>query len=542
MATEPFQMKVWRCHPQSAPIVRAEKTCHGFANESGVKWCGPFTSANKSGWWLFPPVDIDICWKGGKEFEHRLHTPFDDSDYHLVRQLLLPSDQVDPDRWSIPGGRTKFSWGMVEDGVVQMWTGCIFETPPGWCLHIRSPVNFPPRSCYVMEGVLETDWMQYDIWTNLVFTKPGEWVELRREGWPPLAQLIPVRREGFQEKWEHTEEILNRDTPEANRVFEYWCEYNNKKFGSGGKQNLSPDGKLKKDSTTYHRERHRCLGKEMEPDAEQIAPHGCPYHRTKTNTVVYCVNDKPLYVQMALNSIRMLRKYNQSIPVKLFYISDQPASQEFADLNVEVLIRPWYMPEYEYFSVNKAHLRELPEDSVLYLDADTFIFGDVGELFDRYRTDFTAVENSWVYSQGWNEDFLPNKVKPFNAGVQLFHGGYHRTMFERLPDAFVRMTKEESPLASWVRAYHNGCLREEFACCVIAAESEGIRYEYFKKPDVYNIQRKEDVPGCHESIIFHSYTKQWEMVNKWLQTRRKVVWPRARSGSSNQNPSESPAE
>ena len=58
-------LKVWRLHPSSCPIVRAEKTLHGAAHRAGVRWCGPFTNANRAGWWVFPPVDVDIVWKGG---------------------------------------------------------------------------------------------------------------------------------------------------------------------------------------------------------------------------------------------------------------------------------------------------------------------------------------------------------------------------------------------------------------------------------------------------------------------------------------------
>jgi hypothetical protein len=137
----------------------------------------------------------------------------------------------DPDRRRTPGrlvpggtGRNKFSWGTVDEGVVQFWTGNIFETPPGWSLHIRSPINFPTKPCHVMEGILETDWMQQDIWANVVFDRKDEWVQFRTD--TPFAQLVPVRRESYAEKWQLSEEIINRDTPEANRVFEYWTQFN----------------------------------------------------------------------------------------------------------------------------------------------------------------------------------------------------------------------------------------------------------------------------------------------------------------------------
>jgi hypothetical protein len=289
VATDNLTMKVWQCHPKSARVIPAEKTLQGTANESGVKWCGPYKYANQLGWWLFPPVDVDIMWKGGKEFEHKLIEPYSDADAVLARQLMTRKEQKNTNLeiWCPQGvGRTKFTWGAVDVGVVQFWTGCIFETPPGWGLQIRSPINCHPRSIYIMEGVLETDWLQYDIWFNMVFTKENEWVSLRKDGWPPLAQLIPIRREVYANNWQLEQETINRDTPESNRVFEFWMQYNDQKFCHGGRQSLTEDGSMKKDATTYHRERMRCLGKNIEPLAEEIAPQGCPVKPKLTGRLV----------------------------------------------------------------------------------------------------------------------------------------------------------------------------------------------------------------------------------------------------------------
>src|SRR5205823_8770101 len=166
-----------------------------------VRWSGPFTNANKAGWWVFPPVDLDIVWRGGDEFEWDPLTPYSDADLHLISFLLDEADDAHPALWLESEGRTKFTWGLVEPGVVQIWTGCIFETPPGWGLHLRSPVNLAPQPFHVMEAILESDWLQYDIWLNLLFDRPGERVELRRDGWPPVAQLVPIPRESYDSLW-----------------------------------------------------------------------------------------------------------------------------------------------------------------------------------------------------------------------------------------------------------------------------------------------------------------------------------------------------
>lgn len=240
--------------------MRAEKTLNGTANRDGVRFCGPFTNANSSGWWVFPPVDIDIVWKGDRDFEYELLSPYDDTDSALLRFLADPEDLEHIQQWSRSGGRTKFTWGMVEAAVAQIWTGCIFETPPGWGLQIRSPVNFAPRACHVMEAVLETEWLQYDIWLNLVFDRPGELVRLRRDEWPPIAQLVPVPRDTYNVRWRMEEEMLSRNSEEADRAYRFWLQYNEKKFAGDGRTPVPlSDPPAYKDASTYYKERKRVL-------------------------------------------------------------------------------------------------------------------------------------------------------------------------------------------------------------------------------------------------------------------------------------------
>lgn len=266
-----MQLRMWELHPKACKVERAEKTCLGSANPAGVKWCGPYTNANSSGFWLYPPVDMEFEFDGESFTVHNMED-YGGEDYELVRSLVRPEDGSNIEKWCFPGtGRTKTTVGLVEKNVLQLWTGLIFETPPGWCLHIRNPINFPPREFEIMEAVLETDWMQYDIWTNIV-CRAGYRVSLSKN--QPLAQLVPARREGFKEDWPIDRRRISRDTPEDERAFSYWLDYNRQKFESGGRQALTET--LTKDSTTYFRERNRIVGKEME---------ACPHMREVAKTL-----------------------------------------------------------------------------------------------------------------------------------------------------------------------------------------------------------------------------------------------------------------
>lgn len=264
-------IKSWRIHPKACRLERAEKTCMGLANPGGVQWCGPYTNANRSGFWLYSPIEMDLTYDGEK-FEVHGAEEYGPEDYEKVKSLTRPSDLSTIEKWTFPGaGRTKTTFGLVEKNVVQIWTGLIFETPPGWCLHVRSPVNFPRSNFEIAEAILETDWMQYDIWLNVV-CQEGR-IKISKD--LPIAQMIPTRRETFKEDWVLENEEINRDGPDAERVFKYWLDYNKQKFEMGGRQPLTET--LTKDSTTYFKERNRILGKGMEPETK-----GCPYARKKT--------------------------------------------------------------------------------------------------------------------------------------------------------------------------------------------------------------------------------------------------------------------
>lgn len=256
-----MNLKIWQLHPQACRVEQAEKNCMGTANEAGVKWCGPYVNANQAGFWVYSPISFEFVYDGN-EFHVSDMEEYTPEDYDLVKSLVRPEDNSCFDKWTFPGaGRTKTTFSLIENNVIQIWTGLIFQTPPGWCLQIRSPINFPYSGFNVVEAILETDWMQYDIWMNISVTQANTKILIDKS--QPIAHLLPVRRESFKGEWTIERNEINRDSKEANDVFSYWLQYNKQKFEFGGKQALSET--LTKDSTTYFRERQRLLGKEMEP-------------------------------------------------------------------------------------------------------------------------------------------------------------------------------------------------------------------------------------------------------------------------------------
>jgi hypothetical protein len=238
-----FFLRVWRIHRHGVHICPAEKTLRGDASSAATRWCGPFSHANEYGFWVFSPVDLDVIWHGGRSFEHRLGTLYTDDDASVISRLQRPDDKY---RY-VP--RRKIEFGSTLESVVSIWTGCIFETPPGWGLMIRNPVNINPSAIFrAQEAILETDWLPYDIWINLQFVQQGKWARLRRsERWPPIAQLLPVPKAAYDRRWRLMEQTLERTSPRGRDLYDRWIDYNYKKWVEKGQ----------KEPTTYHRERFR---------------------------------------------------------------------------------------------------------------------------------------------------------------------------------------------------------------------------------------------------------------------------------------------
>lgn len=152
----------------------------------------------------------------------------------------------------------------------------------------------------------------------------------------------------------------------------------------------------------------------------------------KNNVCVYVVTQSLLYMNMALVSIVLLRKYNFNIPVKVFLVQDggilkttnnqlkyddclqfqgeahlkhinQCFLKVLSDLNVQVIVKYPYDNNFVHF--NRCYIQELLEPNLFFIDSDTFFFGDVAEIFEKYKEyNFVATSAPWISdSTSFNE-------------------------------------------------------------------------------------------------------------------------------------------
>jgi hypothetical protein len=250
------QLSVFRLHPDGVRITRAERLLNGEHIKSpmmrtGLRHCGPLSHANSSGWWIFSPIDIDVTYLGEGRWEVETLSSYDLDEVDVVRRNLRPADRYRT------CARTHVSIGTVEPDTVQVWTGCIFRTPPGCVLLLTTPINFVDafrRPFHVQQAVLETDWLPYDIWLNIKFHRAGERAAIRRTDPVPLAQIIPMSRAAYDRKLTHVERVMNRNDPVCDEIWREWQEYNFEKWIRRGK----------KDPLTYYRRRRRAMAERQE--------------------------------------------------------------------------------------------------------------------------------------------------------------------------------------------------------------------------------------------------------------------------------------
>jgi len=236
-------------YPANARLKGPNGQCEttDWPRKDAVSKCGPYVHANQMGWWLFPANDLDVTYRGDNNWEIYEYKKFDDKDEEDLSSSLPPyiyEDENGEKKMMRHGARGKVNAGMADHHIIQIWTGLIFRTPPGWVLLIRSPINAEEgynRPYHIQEGIIESDWMDYDIWTNVTFDRTNERVEIRRDMWPPLAQIIPIRREAYEANWEVDNKVMDKDDPE----WASWQDYNFKKWKREDE----------KQSKTYFRER-----------------------------------------------------------------------------------------------------------------------------------------------------------------------------------------------------------------------------------------------------------------------------------------------
>ena len=182
---------------------RAERAAAGFLPARAMRYCDALTSATGYGYWVFPPMDIRLLWDGEQIFwsygldETWLPLSGTDSGAVQFPNHAAAFDEMAPE--FLRGYSPPFLTALPEAGGVQMWTGLLAKTQPGWSLSVRSPVNLPAIPNVVSwEGIIETDIWFGPLFTNFRLTRTDTTVHIRSH--VPIIQVQPIPQLAYREE------------------------------------------------------------------------------------------------------------------------------------------------------------------------------------------------------------------------------------------------------------------------------------------------------------------------------------------------------
>lgn len=128
--------------------------------------CLPLTIANACGWELILPCDVEAEWNGSRD----------------IAGLTV---EVADAAW----GDGRLAASHFGHGVLTFHTGFVIRTEPGTATLVRGAPNWPRHGISPLDGLVETDWLDFSFTMNWIFTAPGR---VRFRAGEPFCFLMPV--------------------------------------------------------------------------------------------------------------------------------------------------------------------------------------------------------------------------------------------------------------------------------------------------------------------------------------------------------------
>ncbi len=196
-AAKPKTITFHRLIPGARAPMRADRSAAGSLPTRAFRYCEPATSAAAFGWYVFPPTSLSLMWDGDDitwSFAGAgAWLPLQAAQFPGFREHFDAAAPPDIREFSPP-----FLGALQEPGLVQMWTGLILRTAPGWSALVRAPANIPRNGGYeLFEGIVETDRWFGPLITNLRLTKTNVPIDFRADF--PLLQVQPIPRQAYDD-------------------------------------------------------------------------------------------------------------------------------------------------------------------------------------------------------------------------------------------------------------------------------------------------------------------------------------------------------
>ena len=189
---------------KDAPLpARASADLLGAMPVRAAQFCVPLKAASGSGFYVYPPVDFAVRWDGQRSdvswLDDRGRTtdwePLDGGadvflpDSASVRAAVPAPRAGDLDSVMDAGGTPFINADPRAPFQMEITSGLIARTPPGWGILVRGLANWAPqRDHSVLDGFVETDWYRSFLPVIVRATTPGAEVRFFRR--MPMAQLV----------------------------------------------------------------------------------------------------------------------------------------------------------------------------------------------------------------------------------------------------------------------------------------------------------------------------------------------------------------
>lgn len=188
----------FRMIPEARMPQRADRAAAGTLPTRAFRYCEPVVTASAFGYYVFSPIDFSLLWDG-----HEITWTYDGAEGWLpLRIAQFPHfaahfDAHVPDE--IRGFSPPFLGAFQEPGLLQLWSGLVMRTAPGWSTLVRPCANLPRPSGYELyEGVIDTDRWFGPLITNLRLTRTDVPITFRTDF--PLFQAQPLPRAALDDQ------------------------------------------------------------------------------------------------------------------------------------------------------------------------------------------------------------------------------------------------------------------------------------------------------------------------------------------------------
>jgi len=186
--------------PNVRPPRKADRAVGGTIPTRALRYCEAITSASGFGWYVFLPMRFKVMWDG-----HEMLWTYDGVDewLPLSRAAQYPGFRDRFDQYAPAHARgfsPTFLAPSIQPGGLQVWTGCIAKTAPGWSLLVRGVANLSKSLAYeTLEGIIETDHWFGPLFDNIRVLKTDTPIEFKDD--IPFLQVQPIRKDVYSDRF-----------------------------------------------------------------------------------------------------------------------------------------------------------------------------------------------------------------------------------------------------------------------------------------------------------------------------------------------------